>query len=180
MKIVKAFKIAVVAAVCVLVFAREAEGGFVYMRLPEFPPAGGGEWINSAPLKKADLAGGVTLVYFWAFDCWNSYRSFPWLHALEERFSGKDFRMVGIHTPEFEHEKSRRNLERKVKEFGVTHPVMMDNSFSYWKRMKNRYWPAFYLVDREGVVVYRMIGETHPGQEKAERFEEVADALVNR
>ncbi len=88
--------------------------------------------------------------------------------------------MVGIHTPEFEREKSRKNLEAKVKEFKLAHPVMMDNNFRYWRKMNNRYWPAFYLVDGEGDVVYKMIGETHKGQKKAEEFERALEGLVNQ
>ena len=27
---------------------------------------------------------------------------------------------------------------------------MLDSDFSYWNAMANRYWPAFYLIDRQG------------------------------
>lgn len=170
-----------IAAILFFVSAHGAysQGGFIFRSLPEFTSSSEKDWLNSPPLGRAELAGKVTLVYFWAFDCWNSYRSFPWLREVEKRFSGRGFQAVGIHTPEFSHEKSRKNLEAKVKEFKLTHPVMMDNSFSYWKRMKNRYWPAFYLTDREGNVVYKMIGETHKGTEKARQFEEVVEGLLS-
>ncbi len=87
---------------------------------------------------------------------------------------------MGVHTPEFEHEKVRRNLEAKMREFKITHPVMMDNGFKYWRKMHNRYWPAFYLTDREGNIVYRMVGETHIGRRNAKQFEGVVAELVKR
>ncbi|QMU55661.1 MAG: redoxin domain-containing protein [Candidatus Mycalebacterium zealandia] len=153
---------------------------FYQRQLPEFTSSSRQDWINSAPLKREDLKGGVTLVYFWTFDCWNSYRSFPWLRGLEKRFGGNGFQAIGVHTPEFEHEKSRRNLEEKMREFKVSHPVMMDNNFYYWRKMNNRYWPTFYIVDRDGKIVHKMIGETHIGQERAKEFEKVLERVVKQ
>ena len=154
--------------------------GFLSRGLPEFTSSRQKDWINSKPLKKSFLNDKVSVVYFWAFDCWNSYRSFPWLLKLEKRFANSGFQLIGIHTPEFEREKSRKNLEAKVREFNLTHPVMMDNDFRYWRKMQNRYWPAFYIVDRDGRIVYKMIGETHIGQKRAEQFEEVVEGLIGR
>ncbi len=152
--------------------------GFISRKLPEFTSSLQKDWLNSEPLEKSSLKNKVTVVYFWAFDCWNSYRSFPWLLKMEKRFANSEIRVIGIHTPEFEREKSRKNLEGKVREFNLTHPVMMDNDFKYWRKMQNRYWPAFYIVDRSGKIVYKMIGETHIGQERAKRFEEVVEGLI--
>ncbi|WP_462136989.1 thioredoxin-like domain-containing protein [Candidatus Mycalebacterium sp.] len=154
--------------------------GFYDRQLPEFTSSGPLEWVNSPPLERKDLKGRVTLVYFWTFDCWNSYRSFPWLHTLEKRFGKDGFQALGIHTPEFEHEKSRENLKKKMKKFKISHPVMMDNNFHYWRKMNNRYWPTFYLVDRDGKIVHKMIGETHIGQKNAKEFERVLERVVSQ
>jgi len=162
------------------VFSLQSAASYTGVSLPEFTSKNREDWINSIPLKKSDLEGDVNLLYFWAFDCWNSYRSFPWLREIEKRFADRGFQVVGIHTPEFEHEKSRKNLRAKVREFKLAHPVMIDNSFKYWRKMNNRYWPAFYLTDREGNIVYKMIGETHKGQKRAEEFERVLEELVGK
>ncbi|UCE90214.1 MAG: redoxin domain-containing protein [Pseudomonadota bacterium] len=138
---------------------------------PEFTHTTPGAWINSAPIKLADLKGKVVLIDFWTFDCWNCYRSFPWLHALEEQFSDQPFQVIGVHTPEFDHERVRDNVEKKVAKFRLTHPVMMDNDFSYWRAMNNRYWPAFYLIDKRGRVRARFVGETHSGDRNARAIE---------
>ena len=58
---------------------------------PEFTHTEPEAWINSAPRKLADFKGKVVLIDFWTFDCWNCYRSFPWLHELEEQFSDQPF-----------------------------------------------------------------------------------------
>lgn len=146
--------------------------------LPEFTQSSGQAWLNSAPLTKADLKGKVVLIDFWTFECWNCYRSFPWLNDLEARFADRDLAVIGIHTPEFAHEKERERVEAKIAEFELPHPVMMDNDFGYWRAMDNFAWPAFYLVDRRGQVRYRFVGETHKGDARAEAIESALENLL--
>lgn len=129
------------------------------------------DWINSPPLTLADLNGKVVLLDFWTFGCWNCYRSFPWLNAMEQRLAGEDFRVIGIHSPEFEHEKDYDRIQAKVQELKLHHPIMVDNDMAYWRAMNNRYWPAFYLIDKTGKIRKVYIGETHEGDARAIKIE---------
>jgi hypothetical protein len=146
--------------------------------LPEFTHRASAEWINSKPLTLADLRGRVVLLDVWTFDCWNCYRSFPWLKGVEKRLASQPFTAVGVHSPEFDHERERPRIERKVREFGIAHPVMIDNDFSYWRALGNRYWPSFYVIDKAGRVRGAFVGETHPGDAQARRIEKLIDALL--
>jgi len=74
---------------------------------PEFTQQDAAAWLNSPPLKMQDLRGKVVLLDIWTFDCWNCYRSFPWLNGLEKKFAAQGLQVIGIHSPEFDHEKSR-------------------------------------------------------------------------
>ena len=103
--------------------------------IPEFTQKNTNAWFNSAPLSVKDLRGKVLLVDVWTFGCWNCYRSFPWLNSLEEKFSAEDFQIIGIHTPEFDREKDPDNVAKKIEEFKLHHPVMMDNNFAYWRAL---------------------------------------------
>ena len=145
---------------------------------PEFTHRSTSEWINSPPLTMAGLQGQVVLIDVWTFDCWNCYRSFPWLKQVEDRFGAQGLQVVGVHTPEFEHEKVRTNVERKVAEFKLPHPVMMDNDFSYWRALRNRYWPTYYLIDKQGRIRARFIGETHAGTAQAQKIERTIERLL--
>lgn len=136
------------------------------------------DWINSDPLMLSDLRGKVLLVDFWTFDCWNCYRSFPWLKALEMRLAPKGLQVVGVHSPEFAHEKVFENIVSKVKEFGLHHPVMVDNDFSYWRALGNKYWPAFYIIDKQGQVRAVHYGETHEGDPQAMDIEKTIEQLL--
>jgi hypothetical protein len=147
-------------------------------RAPDFTQADPAAWLNSAPLRWADLRGTVTLVEFWTFACWNCYRSIPWLNTLEPRYGRRGFRIVSIHTPEFARERERANVEAKLREYRVTYPVMLDNDFAFWNAFGNRYWPAFYLVDGEGRVRASFAGETHAGDRNARAIEAAIESLL--
>jgi len=159
---------------------RPAAGGMLAAPLPagEFTHSAADDWINSGPLRLAGLRGRVVLLDFWTFDCWNCYRSIPWLKAVETRFAPDGLRVIGVHTPEFDREKVRDNVVAKTREFGIDHPVMLDNDFSYWRAMDNRYWPAFYLLDRGGKIRAVFAGETHAGDRQAEAIEAAIGELL--
>lgn len=146
--------------------------------LPEFTQTSAQEWLNSKPLTKQNLLGKVTLIDFWTFDCWNCYRSFPWLHEVENEYKNKGFQIVGIHSPEFEHEKIHANIKAKIKQFNITNAVMVDNDMSYWRAMKNSYWPAYYIVDKRGQVRANFIGETHKNTSQAKKIEAIIEQLL--
>ena len=148
------------------------------MPLPPFTQAAPEAWLNSAPLTLDELRGRVLLVDVWTYECWNCYRSFPWLKQLEARFADDDFSVIGIHSPEFEHERDIARVRAKAHEFGLEHPIMIDNDFAYWRALGNRYWPAFYLVDRHGLVRHVFVGETHEGDSQARRIQNAIAGLL--
>ena len=145
---------------------------------PAFTHTGAGDWLNSAPLSWDKLRGKVVLVDFWAFECWNCYRSFPWLRDMEARLEPRGLRVIGVHTPEFDREKVKANVVAKIREFMLHHPVMLDNDHSYWRAMGNRFWPAYYIVDKQGRVRAVFYGETHRGDRQAAQIEAVIRELL--
>jgi len=146
--------------------------------LPEFTQASAAAWINSAPLTVAQLRGHVVLLHVWAFECWNCYRSFPWLTALEDKYRSRGLISIGIHTPELPQESDPAQVIAKTKEFGVRHPVMLDNDYAYWRALDNHYWPAWYVVDADGRIRKLVIGEAHAGDQRARSVEAAIDALL--
>ena len=179
MKKISAITVSAALVILVAFQFRPASGGKLStpQPLPEFNGQTE-DWLNSKPLNVADLQGKVVLLDFWTFGCWNCYRSFPWLNDLEQRLHPKGLQVIGIHTPEFEHEKNRENIIKKINEFKLPHPVMMDNDFRYWKAMNNRYWPTFYLVDKQGNIRASFIGETHKGDTNAQQIEQMITQLL--
>ena len=124
---------------------------------PEF--AGTQEWINSQPLLLQELRGKVVLIDFWTYSCINCIRTLPFLQTWHERYADEGLVIVGVHTPEFEFEKVYDNVVQATKDMGVAWPVVQDNGYSVWRSYNNRFWPAKYLIDKDGVIQYRHFGE---------------------
>lgn len=145
---------------------------------PELTQASESDWIGSPPLTLAGLRGQVVLLNFWSFTCWNCTQSLPWLNSLEKRFAGKPFALIGVHTPNHESAHSKKTLLEKIEEYGITHPVMIDNERAYWEAMGNRYWPTFYLVDKAGKIRSVFLGETHAGDKQSALVEASIERLL--
>lgn len=71
-------------------------------------------WHNSAPLSLPALRGKVVLVDFWTYSCINCRRTFPLLRALHDRYAASGLVVVGVHSPEFEFEKSHAAVARSA------------------------------------------------------------------
>src|SRR5512147_2614191 len=69
-------------------------------------------WINSLPLKPADLRGRVVLIEFWTYTCINWRRQFPYVRAWAKKYGGKGLIVIGVHSPEFAFEKNLDNVRR--------------------------------------------------------------------
>ena len=116
-------------------------------------------WINSEPLTFEEQRGKVVLVDFWTYTCVNCIRTLPYLKAWHEKYADKGLVIVGVHTPEFEFEKDRENVIEATEGFGLEWPIAQDNDFRTWRAFNNRYWPAKYLVDKDGLIRYHHFGE---------------------
>jgi hypothetical protein len=55
---------------------------------------------------------------------------------------------------------------------------MLDGDYSYWGALHNQYWPAFYLIGRDGLLYGSAIGEMHAGEPGAKRMEVAIDQLL--
>jgi thiol-disulfide isomerase/thioredoxin len=125
------------------------------VRAPEI----GHAWLNSAPLSFRQLRGRVVLVDFWDYTCVNCIRTLPYLQAWHERYRDKGLTVIGVHTPEFTFAQYESNVERGIREFGLTYPVVIDGNCEIWKAFANRYWPTKYLLDKDGYLRYAHFGE---------------------
>ncbi len=116
-------------------------------------------WINSTPLNLQQLKGKVVLIDFWTYSCINCIRTLPYLIAWDKAYRDKGLVIIGVHTPEFEFEKDINNVQQAVQRLGITYPVLLDSQYVTWQNFHNQYWPAHYLIDKNGQVVYEHFGE---------------------
>src|SRR4029077_4841393 len=131
-------------------------------------------WLNSVPLNIADLRGKVVLVAFWTYGCYNCVNTLPHVTRLYDTYRDKGLVVVGIHTPEFPFEKSLGNLQAALKRHGIHYPVAQDNEYATWNAYRNQYWPAQYIVDQSGKIVFE-----HAGEGRYEEIERAIQKLLN-
>jgi thiol-disulfide isomerase/thioredoxin len=115
---------------------------------------------NDKPVKLSDYVGKqVILLDVMTYSCINCQRTFPYVNTWYEKYRDEGLIVVGLHTPEFAFEKDKTNVEKAMKEFGITFPVVLDNDYATWNALDNRFWPHMYLIDIHGNIVYDHIGE---------------------
>ena len=117
-------------------------------------------WLNAeTPLRLADLRGKVVLLEMWTFGCINCQNVIPALKEWHTRYKDMGLVIIGNHYPEFSYEADLEKLKAAVERFEIDYPVTQDNDGATWRAYQNRYWPALFLIDKQGRIRYVHIGE---------------------
>jgi peroxiredoxin len=151
---------------------REAAPLEVGRAAPEFvlPRLGGGE------LALRELRGKVVLLNFWATWCAPCEQEMPAMQRLYARLAPRGFELVAI---------SEDDGPEVVDEFrarlGLTFPIALDPDHAVARRYQSFRYPESFLVDREGVLVARYIGERDwDAPEYVNRIERLLEAAPAR
>ena len=123
------------------------------------PPLKPERWVNSSPLTAEGLRGKVVRVDVWEYTGVNWIRTAPYVKAWHRDYAALGLVVVGVHAPEFEFGKSAGNIDRGIRDHGLTYPIAIDNGFATWRAFGNDAWPAKYLFDTRGRLVKRWVGE---------------------
>lgn len=123
------------------------------------PDLAAGDWINSQPLKLKDLRGRVVLIDFWTFGCYNCRNTLPFIKGWHDRYRDKGLTIVGVHSPEFDYERKVENLRREVASLKIQYPVVSDNDYQTWDAYNVAAWPTVVLLDKQGRIRWRHVGE---------------------
>jgi thiol-disulfide isomerase/thioredoxin len=141
---------------------------------PASPSLGGATaWLNSEPLDSAELRGHVVLVNFWTWTCINWLRQEPYVRAWSRAYRDDGLVVIGVHTPEFSFEHEIDGVRLAIEERAIDYPVAVDNDYEIWSAFANRYWPALYFVDQDG-----LIRDQHFGEGRYEQSERVIQRLL--
>ena len=155
--------------------AQEAEARPIAQDIPNVE--GIDAWLNTdEELTIQDLVGegNVVLVDFWTYTCVNCIRTLPFLRDWWSRYEDDGLVILGIHTPEFEFEKDHENVVEALETHEIGWPVAQDNARVTWRNFENRYWPAKYLFNSHGEMIYSHFGEGAYGETE----QKIRNALV--
>ncbi len=142
---------------------------------PEF--VGITKWLNlpagQSSLSIRNLRGKVVLIDFWTYTCINCIRTLPFVTSWYDKYKDDGFVVIGVHTPEFEFEHDTNNVAAAIKQYNIHYPVAQDNNYATWTAYSNQYWPAEYLIDKNGNV-----RRTHFGEGEYDKGEEAIRELL--
>jgi len=145
--------------------------------LPDLGPAPeltNDTWLNvDAPLRLADLRGKVIIVEMWTFGCINCQNVMPSLKEWHAKYKDQGLVIIANHFPEFSYEKDLENLRDAIARYDIQYAIAQDNDGATWQAYKNHYWPALYLIDKQGHIRY-----VHIGEGRYEETEENIKALL--
>ena len=139
--------------------------------------AGIDAWLNTdeaLTIQELVGEGNVVLVDFWTYTCVNCIRTLPFLRDWWSRYEDDGLVILGIHTPEFEFEKDYDNVVEALATHEIGWPVAQDNNRVTWRNFENRYWPAKYLYNSHGELIYSHFGEGAYGETE----QKIRNALV--
>ena len=87
-------------------------------------------WVNSMPLTVDALRGKVVLLDIWEYTCINWIRTAPYVKAWHRDYAPFGLVVIGVHSPEFEFGKRAENIDRGIRDHGLTYPIAIDNEFA--------------------------------------------------
>jgi peroxiredoxin len=140
-------------------------------------------WLNSPPLRLADLRGKVILVRWWTAGCPYCAATAPSLRALDDKYRARGLVVVGMY-----HHKDDGPFDPKVyaetaKKYGFTFPLAVDpdwRTLKSWMRGVDTGWTSVtFLIDKHGVVRhFHPGGEYKPGDPAYRTIDDVVEELL--
>lgn len=67
--------------------------------------------------------------------------------------------VIGIHAPEFSHERDVANVQNAIKELNIPYAVALDNDFKNWNAYRVWAWPSMFILDKQGAIRFSHVGE---------------------
>jgi hypothetical protein len=82
----------------------------------------------------------------------------PRVRELEERF-GDAVVAIGVHAGKFHRERGTEAIATACRREGISHPIVNDGQFRFWRANSVAAWPTITIVDPQGYVVAQQSGE---------------------
>ena len=127
--------------------------------------------LDGATVQLRDYRGRVVLINFWAGWCTPCLKEMPSLQRLSTSMEGKPFALLTINTGQ-----SRGAATRSVRQTKVQLPVLLDRNGDVFRQWKGRMLPTSFILDREGRVRYRILGDMEWDNDR--EVEEILAALL--
>jgi cytochrome c biogenesis protein CcmG, thiol:disulfide interchange protein DsbE len=116
--------------------------------------------LSGRDVSLADFRGRVVLLNFWATWCEPCKEETPALEAAYQRLKDDGLVIIGVNLLNSERSNQRgvEDVRRFVDQYGVTYPILLDDSGSVGQAYGVAPLPTSIFVDRDGKVRYIRIG----------------------
>jgi len=120
---------------------------------------GGTNWLNSGIVETEDLIGKPTLFHFWSVSCDMCKIALPHINQLSDRYQGR-LHVIAVHMPRSNDDTNIKVIENTAKEYGILHPVSIDNDHILTNLFSVNYVPAYFVFDDVGKLRYYQSGNS--------------------
>ena len=111
--------------------------------------------LNGELVRLSDFRGKVVLLNFWATWCPPCRKEMPAMQQLYQAYKDKGLEIVAVSVDTA----STGEVRAFVEELGLTFPVLHDRDSLVSRLYSNPGVPSSYLIDPQGKVAYRVLGE---------------------
>jgi len=124
------------------------------LKIGDPPPRIALKDLNGAPVRLPDdYRGKVVIIHFWAGGCSSCKEEMPAMETLYSTYGRKGLVILAVNVGQ-----RKDTVKVLVRGLGITYPVVLDSD----REMAMKYGvvgvPRTYLVDRNGIIRYRIIG----------------------
>jgi peroxiredoxin len=114
--------------------------------------------LDGQAVRLSAYRGKVVLLNLWTTWCPPCRDEMPSMEALHRRLKDRDFVLLAVS----QDEDGKRVVEPFVKDMGLTFPILVDPEHQVGDRYGVWGYPESFLIDRDGVIVERIIGPIAP------------------
>jgi peroxiredoxin len=111
--------------------------------------------LNGKLVSLSDFEGKVVLLNFWATWCSSCRKEMPAMEQLYQTYSTKGLAIVGVSVDQA----SPGDVSAFAEKLKITFPILHDRDSIISRLYSNPGVPSSYLIDRQGRIVYRVLGE---------------------
>jgi thiol-disulfide isomerase/thioredoxin len=110
---------------------------------------------DGSPWSSTSARGSVLVVNFWASWCGPCRVEQPQLNRVARAYRGRGVQFIGINVRD-----SHGAAQSYAEEFKIPYPSLFDQAALQAVRLQAVALPSTFILDRDGVVAYRLTGKT--------------------